>query len=414
MPPAIEDVPASVHPLAMFRNQVAFVLMALYVFMLPLGNLARFSEEESAFGFTTVLLPLILLLMLPSTILPLVRSKVFVILALLIGWMIVASMFAMEAGVAARDSASLVLYLLFAASVRYSVHKPWRMVLLIAVYCLGAFVSSFLTLIDFAGIVDVPRVNEVTASTYTAGIGNVLQVSGAFPRRSAMAEYYGPIIAMSALMALSSMRLPLLVRLMFVATAIASAISLALTHNRAGVMAAGIIVVAIVVVASTSIGKLLKAMAVIAVVAVTVSVVITQAFPEVWAAYKVLLGIEDTAYGGAVKESDELRVQLFWHAVHSLARNPVGNGYGLLTGLTWDEGWSEFDSHSNLTQVIWAGGLVGIGCLAALGWHIGRRSWRLLRRAKVDDPWRPVGIVLLGGVGAVVLVGLTHTTISNG
>jgi len=183
------------------RSSTITVLLFLYAFLAPLGNLARFGQQESVYGVTTILLLLIALLALPAVPKGLQKERIFRSFLVLIVWLIAASVLAPEPLAALVNGGTLVLYLIAAITAFCYLRDEFMILDLLFIYCLGGLVGALATIIDFIGIVDIPGVNEANISTDTE-LGSIMQLSGVFPRRSAMAAYYTLIITIGILLPL--------------------------------------------------------------------------------------------------------------------------------------------------------------------------------------------------------------------
>ena len=93
--------------------------------------------------------------------------------------------------------------------------------------------SAALTIVDFAGIVDVPYNNNLWLTT-KIGVERVEQASGFFARRSGMAAIFSIGIAGSLVFALAHASLA--VRLFFLMAGSTGLLCVFLTHNRSGVL----------------------------------------------------------------------------------------------------------------------------------------------------------------------------------
>lgn len=395
------------------RSSVYTGLILLYVFLAPLGNMARFGAHEGAYGITTAVLLLIAVVSLPASIQVLRRHGVFQAFALLIAWILMASVFAQMAVPALINSLTLVIYLLAAMTTFYIVRDEAAALRLITVYCLGGLLGATATIVDFAGLLDVPGVNEVAAGTATE-LGYVMQASGQFARRSAMATYYTIIIASGILLATMYRDISLAKRMFFFGAAMMCLIALMLTHNRAGVLGAALAVGAIIFGSANSPGRIIRMMIAAGLIVYLIAFAVTAWFPEVWTAYQARFGTAQVApENSVVAESDALRLLFFQHALSSVFSNPVGHGYSLLTGVEGYQGLP-VDPHNIVSQIIWASGLFGIAWLLAVASRAALAGFRLLRSRKKNERRTQMIFVFLGGLLAFLLVGMMHTIISTG
>jgi hypothetical protein len=188
-------------------------------------------------------------------------------------------------------------------------------------------------------------------------------------------------------------------------------LTLLLTHNRSGILAPLLATLAVTALIARSPGKFIRSILIVAAFSGLVALALVYWFPDVWTAYRAILGLGDTAFSAEVSESDGLRLVFFEHAVYSLIDAPFGHGYSLLHGVL---GYDEVDPHNAFTQILWGGGLIGIAWMAGFAWQMSQRTWPLFSRRGDVSPFRSAGITLFGGLLAFLFIGMTHTTLSNG
>lgn len=387
-------------------------LLMAYAFLAPLGNIARFSSAEASYGATTALLAMTVAINLLPGLRLLRRDRLLFSLALLTGWMGVVSVLAPNVVAALSGMVNFAMYVLFACAayrVSWSSESVHRVLL---AFVLGGFLSSALTIVDFFGIVNVPGFNEGSGLYTATSLGAVLQASGPFPRRSAMAAYFALLIPVAALMWRRVRPAPPMHRLLCAATAVTASVALLLTHNRAGLLGAWLAVAIISLVTAQTPGKFLRLLGAGAAAAVIATWVLVTYFPEQLVVYEALLKIGDMRIEGSyVESSDRVRLILFKHAVTSLLSNPVGNGFTLVTGAP---GHPNADAHNIITQIIWAAGLFGIGWMLFFGFTIVRRVRRTLSGAGLSHPTMRYGIVIAAALLGWAICGMMHQILGTG
>lgn len=387
-------------------------LFMVYLFLAPLGNVARFSTAEAGYGATTVLLLAVVGFKLIPNLRVLRRDKLLFSLAILTAWMGVVSFVTpnMLAGLA--GAFGFALYVLFACAA-YRIN--WNSVALhrlLMSFVFGGFVCSLFTIVDFFGIVDIPRFNEGAGLYTSTSLGSVLQASGPFPRRSALATYFALLIPLSVQLTRYVKPMRTTHRLICESTAVMASITLLLTHNRAGLIGAWIAVALISLVTAQSPGKFFRLLAAGITVAAIGGWVLVTYFPAQLIVYEALLKIGDMKIEGYyVEGSDQIRLNLFLHAIRSLAANPLGNGYTLVRGLA---GHPNADAHNIATQIIWAAGVVGIGWLVFFVVVIVRRLRRLVSKEALRDPTLRYGIVIASGLFGWAITGMMHQILGTG
>jgi hypothetical protein len=270
----------------------------------------------------------------------------------------------------------------------------------------GLLVSSALTIVDFAGIMNVPYANQATTETSAAGL-TVQQASGFFTRRSGMAGIFALSIAGSLALALAheSSR----TRLYYLAAACSGLLCLFLTHNRSGVLGS-IAVAAIYTLVSPRFGgvRRIGILTGAAILSGTFLAVVILFYPEAASVYHAKLGfigMADTTWS-----SDHYRVELFLAAIRSLGENPLGNGF---TSIPLPGGLL-MDPHNTVTVIIWAMGIFSFIWLPvfaaavyfALGRRFTNRSDRMLLSVESD--------ALSCALFAWLLNSMAHSAINTG
>lgn len=396
------------------RFSPTIALIMAYAFLAPLGNLARFSEAESAAGTTTLILVCTVALNFVPSLQATLRNRMLFSLALLTAWMFVASLLYVDPLGALIQTSTFALYVLFAC-VAYRIDWTERLLQQLLVWFLfGAFLSSFLTIIDFFGIVDVPRVNEGSAFYTATSLGAVLQASGPFPRRSAMAAYFALVIPAGVL---ASIYLPGLARSKKIFLSVAAALSfvaLLMTHNRAGLLGPIGAILAVNVLLSKSPLKLIRLFILMGVAVALVGLLLDQFFHDQILVYEALLRIGDqpAAEGSFVTaDSDKIRWVFFQYVVNSLRTNPVGNGFTLITGVP-DHPLA--DAHNILSMIMWSTGVFGVAWLVYFSMSAFRRTRVSAARDPRVDPLARYAIVLVGALLGWALCGQMHQILGTG
>ena len=395
------------------RSSVIFLLLMFYAFLAPLGNLARFGLEENALGATSIIIILISISSLRIGLRVAQRYFFFKALAIIIIWIIATSVFAVNPIDAFISGGSLVFYFLIMVAAFCYLQEERLIFRILALFCFGGLISSIVTVFDFLGFIHVPGVNESTFGTATDQ-GAILQASGPFTRRTAMAAYYTIVIASGLLMSLIYRHATLLTRFFFLSSALMCAMALILTHNRAGIISAVFSCVYIMLGRSLSIRQLLLIVLLIGLGGYGLTFAIKSFFPDALVVYAALMGIGDIQITDTYQqESDAIRFVLLWHSLTSMLSNPFGHGYSLLHGVTGrvDE---LADPHGMLTQVIWGAGLFGlvwIFYMLRLGL---KETVKLVRLDSYQTSTNSLALSILGGLLSFFLTGLAHTLISTG
>jgi hypothetical protein len=353
---------------------VFFPLLCIYVVLVHFGSLIKFAGEEGGRGGSTIIILALIVLGARRALQAFLAERIFWVLGILLLYLLIPSAIAATVTYSLTGLTELTGYVLLAAAVSRT-----RLVssqLLILWVCMGGalLLSSGLTIVDQAGIVDVPYNNEYAIVTQAEGQA-VEQASGFFARRSAMAAIFA--ITISGSLALALAHGSLRVRLYFLAAGISGLLCLFLTHNRSGVLgSAGVIAVyALLSPRFRGFRRIGIIMAAVLLGAISIAIVVRY-YPEhasVYLAKLGFLGLAETTW-----ESDTYRVDLFNEAIRSLGVRPLGNGFTKIEML----GGLLVSPHNVMTMIIWAAGLFsfiwiplfGITLYSYLGRRFGRRS----------------------------------------
>lgn len=394
-------------------KNLAFKLICLYSLLTPLGMMVKFGKEEGSLGITTFILLAILLLLLRSAFRNLSKSIYFVSLLVLIIWLIFASIFSFDPILTVLSGLTLILYL-FTSTISYEIiDSEDKIFYVFLFFCLGGFISSSATIIDFFGIVKIPGVNEVEVGTNT-DLGTILQASGPFARRSSMAIYFTMIITIGILYATIIRKISKVSKVLFYTSAITCLIALMLTHNRSGIVSAFLVSFLILFFYSKSTKKKIKFILYIFLAFLIIVYLIINFLPDVWHAYQALLRIGDVSSTDAfLEDSDALRFELFKHSFVAILNNPIGHGYSLISDLPdFDNGL--IDPHNIVTQIIWGAGIMGVIWVIYFAFKIFRLTAPIIFYKNRQINKHKVVFVFIGVLASFFVIGMMHTVISTG
>jgi len=352
---AMESVPPYV---GSRKDKIAFALLCIYAFVVPLGTVFRFGTEEGSLGISTILLLSLVTLYILYTIPLLFKKKVFFVLLLLVLWFSFSTLFTPDSIISGyKTLISLIIYIFLAITITRIDLPAKRLKIFFFCLTVGIFLSSGLTLIDFLGVVDVPYANELNRSTHVAG-GNVIQASGFFPRRSAMAAYFA--LVLPALIPLVVNLQNTILKTITAITYFVSLLILLLTHNLAGIIAI-LLSSGLYLLWGYQINfvKRMKRIIVVGLLIIFSICLVATYFSDVVQVYLFRLSVPSSMAGisddqlARQKESDNMRLYFLSQTVGSLAKNLFGHG---LTQI-WTERYDLTDPHNIITQIIWGAGL---------------------------------------------------------
>jgi len=401
------------------KDRILFTILTLYFFIMVYGNLFKFSKIEASTGLSTVLILLIILLKFNVIFKEMLQKPVFKVIALVFFWCMVTSLFSAEGVLRAYTRLIMLSGYLFAAVAVYRMYLPEERVRFL-IYTLGVsiFIASFLTIIDYLKIYNVPYVNEAGITTKIGG-ERVEQAGGFFPRRSAMAAYYSIIIATLMYYALKTKNIK--VKMLLLVSSGISFIALFLTHNRSGILSV-IMAMAIYLFMDKTV-KMTKKIRIIILSVIVFSILIVIIYfylPGHIDVYIMKLNryLPGGGFGAAVAitdsvvQSDESRLYFFLSIMESLLTNPLGNGFSLV----YTEKYGFKSPHNIISYLIWAMGIMAFILIPMLGYYIYRSlSLKKLLNKKNEDSEIVVCIVALQvGMLSWLINNMAHNSLSTG
>lgn len=375
-------------PFFQVNQRLMHYLLLGYFLLVPTGNLLRFINDERQ-GVATLLLGTLLLLNLALSLVVLPREPVYILVTAFTLWSLTLTVYG-----AVLESSSFysplifMAYVLLSTSLAYfSYFSPGETIrkYYFAAACAGAL-FSVATLLDYYGVINV-GLAAVEMSTIGANQVLTAELEGQFSDRST----YGGIIAILApgwfvLMMESKTRWH---SLLYALATAGTFLLLLYTHHRM------IVLVMVGIVLSYTLGNvarnkrrwllMLLVMAGVAWFVARDSNIVT--------AMQIKFG-EAFSTASSQGQSDLVRVELLRISVENLLRNPIGNGWTKLPlSPVQDKG-----AHSAYTQIIWAGGLVGVITLVLLALAVLKTYLPLYRQTTAEQKSvvRPLVYSLLG------------------
>jgi len=342
------------------RNSLSLFFIYLYVLIAPLGTLFRFSEHEGALGVSSILLLILVFMFSIDMIYVFFKNQFFFYLFLLLIILLFTSMNSYDPSSTYLYLVQLSIYVSFAAAIYRVSFSRKDLKLVFLFLAIGTFISTFLTLIDYSGLMDIPRVNELQIVTRLGG-ENVQQISGLFPRRSAMAAYFALILPIFFVLSIQKKNIywKLFLSLCF----LLSFLCLLFTHNLAGIIAILVSCFFYLIFGyrATFLEKI-KKISIILLILLAFGTIISLKLPEIVDVYLFRIGSHfqtpSTQVNGLLDrqiESDNMRLYFFKFSLASINGDPFGHG---LSKLVTDK-YGIIDPHNIITQFIWATGILG-------------------------------------------------------
>ncbi len=389
-----------------FNTLLYLPLICIYAFAVQFGNLFRISGAESVPGLSTAIALILILLGPLRVIRGIVQENLILLVTLLSLWIALVS-------VVGGDTDENVLYaaivfqayvFLAAAIAQTTISEQW-LVRIWAFIALGILISAGLTVVDFLGIIDVPRNNEEIISS-RVGTTVVEQAGGFFPRRSAMAAIFS--IGIAGVITIGLITLHWRAKLLWFLTGGLGLICLMLTHNRSALLSVILSVSAYVLIAKRLRGaRRVRILTLGVLVAFGIGVVMSVYFPQHLEVYAEKLGF---FYGaGEVRQTDYGRIVLFKVALTNLLSDPIGNGF---TKIPLPGGIVK-DSHNIVTEIVWSAGVLGVLFLIIFASLLYKRMARVKRRSVVLQHSIYLDAIFVG-LTSWLLHNMAHNSLNTG
>ncbi len=331
------------------RRNTSFGLLCIYCFVISFGNAFRGTEEASS-GLPTYIIGMFLLLNFFTAISLIVRTQYFILLSILFVLLFLSGfMNPFDIIESIKSSFLLLSYIIMTVSV-YSLRLNNESIYILYLFiALGIFFSCFITIIDYFNIYDFIGVNDLSYVSSLDGL-KVVQASGFFPRRSAMAAYFSLLLPVCFVIAFSNYSFKY--KLFFLFSGLLGCISLLLTHNRSGLIAVGfsIIMYFIFIDKRISIKSLIAKLPVLVVIALGIWL-----FGESYLQEHVDIFLVKILQA-PTDDSDYIRVAYFLGAFENMLNHPVGQGFGMV----YLDGYGINNTHNIFSSILWATGLPGL------------------------------------------------------
>ncbi len=395
------------------KDKITLFLIFLYVPLSILGNLAKFSEDESSLGFSSIILFLVVLFNFTKALRACLKYKLYFSIFLLVFWWSFTSLFSFTYSQAYSQLMQFILYLFFSSIVYKFNWDISRVQKIFFLYILGSFITSSFTIIDFLKIIDIPRVNETVYGKETS-IGTILQASGPFSRRSAMAAYFSISIPICFFMIIWGEIKYIIIKIFIFFTLFFSIISLMITGNRAAIFGSFISIVIILILKSRNKLILFKYLISLIIFIFIFIILLTIYFPDQMIVYKAILGLGDVDLYKVEEqsESDQIRLLLFLHVIQSFAENPLGHGFSNIYNFQDND---NADPHNIITQILWASGILGFIWISFFFKFIYLKLKNVFKfNILCNENLRIYLIILISGLLSWIICGMYHMILGMG
>lgn len=386
------------------RKLTYLLLLACAAFS-PWGDLMRFAAtttEEGSRGITTILALGIVGLGLFSgkafEAIKVYKTALFFPTFLLMSG--TASFFAPEPRKAIMMAVLLGAYFLLAFSVAGLRLQRKEIIQLLTVFAFSSALMSVASLIDYFDLIDLPRVNERSASR-GLGVANLL---GPFYSQTPMAAHLCLAfpIPLAFLFSYSDKSIQKFLWILVLAPIILASI---LTYSR-GLIVSFIVVIGYIFYAGSCKKRLMfwaKNLIIIAAISVFGVFLLKSYVPDQYQALSIRLN-DITPEGIQNSRSDITRFGTIESTLKDLSKSPFGVGF---TKAEYQVGTRiyEKNSHSNVVDILRAGGFLGLVLVILFILPILKEAF-LVKNPQVELP-------LFSALISFFVYGLTHTTLAT-
>lgn len=338
------------------KSTILLYLLCLYFVISLFGNVFRFAAEGGSFGVGTILICLMASLTFKEALAEILKKKLWFALLLLLAWLSFSSFFG-NWKVGYFYLLHLTIYIIFAAGLSTLRFTLKRLNVLFLVIIITLLISTTLTSLDLASVIDVPYFNDFAEGVRTTDNIRIVGASGPFMGRSSMCTYFGPLLPVIVIYGFLSRQKALQI-LSFVAF-VSGLTALLLSFNRAAPWAASASIMLFCAFPGNTLRKRAKVFGG-SLLGVFVSLIIIYiCFPDQMAAikYKVnlTLGIGNYTEKHFVtqRNADMKRVTIAKETIKNIVANPFGHG---LTSIEISVNGEEISAHNKIVLLIWATG----------------------------------------------------------
>lgn len=341
------------------KGTIILCLLSLYFVTSLFGNVFRITAEKGSLGLSTALLCLITILTLGKAVVKSFKKPIWFTLLLFLIWCSFSTLFGNWKTGYFR-LLHLTIYVFFAAGLSTIKFTSKKLNILFLVIIITLLVSTILTSLDLACVIDVPYFNDFSEGVRTTDNVRIAGASGPFMGRTYMCMYLGPLLPVVVIFGLLS-RQKTIQLLGFVAF-VSSMLALLISFNRAAPLAAVISIMIFCVLSRNSLrnkGKVLGGF----VLGILISLIIIYVFfPAQLTAikYKVnlTLGIGNYTETHFEKQrnSDLMKITIAKDTIKMIASHPFGYG---LTNIEAFSSGRKSGIHTIFIQIIWATGFFG-------------------------------------------------------
>lgn len=341
------------------ENTIVLCLLSLYFIASLFGNVFRITAKEGSLGVGTILLCLMSILTFGKAVAESFKKPIWFALLLLLMWCSFSTLFG-NWKVGYFRLLHLTVYVFFAIGLSTIKFTSKKLNILFMVMITTLLVSTTLTSVDLAGVIDIPYFNDFTEGVRMTDNVRIAGASGPFMGRSYMCMYLGPLLPVVVIFGLLS-RQKAIQLLAFVAF-VSGMVALLISFNRAAPLAASISILMFCVLSRNSLKNRGRVFGGFALGVLASLIIIYVCFPAQMAAIKykasLTLGIGKYTEKHFEKQrnADLMKIAIAKETIKTIAYNPFGYG---LTNIEVFSNGKKVGIHTNFIQIIWATGFFG-------------------------------------------------------
>jgi len=341
------------------KNTIILCLLSLYFITSLFGNVFRITAEKGSLGVSTVLLCLITILTFGRTAVKNFKKPIWFALLLFLIWCSFSTLFG-NWKIGYSRLLHLTIYVFFAVGLSTIKFTSKKLNILFLVIIITLLVSTMLTSLDLAGVINVPYFNDFTEGVRTTDNVRIAGASGPFMGRTFMCMYLGPLLPVVVIFGLLSRQKAIQI-LGFVAF-VSCMVALLISFNRAAPLAAVISILMFFVLSRNSLRNKGRVFGGFALGVFASLIIIYVCFPAQMTAikYKVNLTLDLGKYTEKhfekQRNADMNRIIIAKETIKRIVSNPFGYG---LTNIEASFYGKKVGIHTIFIQIIWAIGFFG-------------------------------------------------------
>jgi len=271
---------------------------------------------------------------------------------------------------------------------------------ILKIFVVSSGLMCIAAIIDYAGIINFPIINEDYSTFYAEGFGDLKYVTGTFHSRTQLNNFI--VIVLGAALGFVFVEKKFFPnRLLWLIGTFIIFCTAMLSFSRAIILVCVALVMYLFLISKPSVKVLRKTLFVSVLLAAGFLILIHTYYPTVWSGLNTTLPIM-TPQKISTNPKDMIRVTAFRQSLADITDSPLGVGYARIE----IEGLGKVNVHNNLTLLLRAGGPIGLLLVFLFVFPILIKGAGLMPLSKLEIP-------LMSALLGWGIYGLMHNTISS-